>query len=129
MSTQEVAEYCATFMGVEMANVYGVSVPGADGRAGMLGLSLAQPVKFDGRAFYGFARAGLASYATPVFVRLLGEAQLTGTFKLRKVDLQAQGFDPSVTRDRLFVRDDALEAYVPLTPSRFARIQSAQHRL
>src|SRR5690606_12595943 len=35
VSTQEVAEALAGFPGLELANVYGVVVPGAEGRAGM----------------------------------------------------------------------------------------------
>jgi fatty-acyl-CoA synthase len=50
-----------------------------------------------------------------VFVRVQLEADLTGTFKLRKVELQKQGFDPSVIAEPLFARDDTKKAYVPLT--------------
>src|SRR6202043_140807 len=38
VSTTEVAEVIATFPGVREANVYGVSVPGYEGRAGMAAL-------------------------------------------------------------------------------------------
>jgi fatty-acyl-CoA synthase len=49
------------------------------------------------------------------------EADMTTTFKLRKVDLQRQGFDPALVPDPLFVRDDAAGRYVPLTPAAVAR--------
>ncbi|VDM52859.1 unnamed protein product [Angiostrongylus costaricensis] len=38
-------------------------------------------------------RENLASYAIPVFIRLCKEVDRTGTFKLKKIDLQRQGFD------------------------------------
>jgi len=57
----------------------------------------------------------LPRYAAPLFVRLLAEQEMTGTFKIRKVDLQREGFDPSVIADALFLRDDKAGAYVPLT--------------
>ena len=72
----------------------------------MAALVLAPGARFDGAAFYRHAQA-LPRYAAPVFVRLLAEQETTGTFKIRKVDLQREGFDPDAVRDPLFVRDDA----------------------
>jgi fatty-acyl-CoA synthase len=129
VSTQEVAEALLAFPGMEMANVFGVEVPGADGRAGMAALVAAEPAKFDGRAFFEFATERLPGYAAPIFVRLQGEADITGTFKLRKVELAKEGFDPGQVRDPLFVRDDAARAYVELTPERYAAIQRGSYRL
>jgi hypothetical protein len=54
---------------------------------------------------------------------------VTGTFKLRKVELAKEGFDPSLVKDRLFVRDDAERAYVELTPERYRAIQAGTARL
>ena len=72
---------------------------------------------------------GLPRYAAPLFVRLLAEQETTGTFKIRKVDLQKQGFDPDAIADPLFVRDDAAGAYVPLTRERAAEIRSGARAL
>jgi fatty-acyl-CoA synthase len=113
VSTQEVAESLASFPGVEMVNVYGVAVPGADGRAGMAALVLGGSDEFDPRAFYAHAVTALPAYAMPVFVRLQREADVTGTFKLRKVELQEEGYDLQKVSDPLFVRDDGARAYVP----------------
>ncbi|HEX3346063.1 MAG TPA: AMP-binding protein, partial [Polyangiaceae bacterium] len=115
VSTQEVAELLAPFPGVQMANVYGARVEGTDGRAGMVALLLHEGTAFDGKSFYAFVTERLPRYACPVFVRVQAEADLTGTFKLRKVDLQKQGFDPALVAEPLFARDDAARAYVPLT--------------
>jgi fatty-acyl-CoA synthase len=115
VSTQEVAELLAPFPGVQMANVYGARVEGADGRAGMVALLLHEGSSFDGRSFYAFVSERLPRYACPAFVRVQLEADLTGTFKLRKVDLQKEGFDPGLVGEPLFARDDATKAYVPLT--------------
>ena len=46
---------------------------------------------------------------------------MTSTFKLRKVDLQREGYDPARVRDPLFVRDPAARAYVPLDAASLAR--------
>jgi fatty-acyl-CoA synthase len=114
VSTQEVAEQLTSFPGLHMVNVYGVAVPGSDGRAGMAALVLAPGARFDGADFYRHVQA-LPRYAAPLFVRLLAEQEMTGTFKIRKVDLQREGFDPSAISDALFLRDDKAGAYVPLT--------------
>jgi fatty-acyl-CoA synthase len=129
VSTQEVAEVLSGLPGLDLVNVYGVEVPGADGRAGMMAFVPAPGFCFDGRALYAFVAERLASYAAPVFVRVLEEAELTGTFKLRKVTLRRDGFDPATVRDPLFVRDSAAGAYVPLTDARFQAIRSGELRL
>ncbi len=115
VSTLEVAEALAGFAGLEVANVYGVEVPHAEGRAGMAALVFNDLRAFDGRAFYAHALARLPAYAAPMFVRLVRQADLTSTFKLRKVDLQREGYDPARIADPLFIRDDRARAYVPLT--------------
>jgi fatty-acyl-CoA synthase len=134
VSTQEVADALAGFPGLESANVYGVVVPGSEGRAGMAALVLAAPDAFDPRAFYEFTAAlvlaapdafdgrafhaftaeRLPAYAAPVYVRLVRQADVTTTFKLRKVDLQRDGYDPSRIADPLYVRDDHTRTYVRL---------------
>jgi fatty-acyl-CoA synthase len=118
VSTQEVADALADFPGLEVANVYGVAVPGAEGRAGMVALALREPAVFDGRAFFDFTASRLPPYAVPLFVRLVGAADVTSTFKLRKRRLQEEGYDPVRAGDPLFVRDEAARAYVALTPER-----------
>jgi fatty-acyl-CoA synthase len=118
VSTQEVAEALCAYPGVEMANVYGVEVPGGDGRAGMAALTLAAGQSFDPRAFYAHAVSSLPLYAVPAFVRVQPEAEVTGTFKLRKVELAREGYDPAKVNEPLFVRDDSAKSYVPLDAAR-----------
>ena len=122
VSTQEVAAILNAHPAVEIANVYGVTVPGEPGRAGMAALALKPGTCFDGRAFFGFVSQHLPGYGAPLFVRLRPEADVTGTYKLRKVDLQREGYDPAVVTDPLFIRDEAAAAYVPLTAARAAAL-------
>jgi fatty-acyl-CoA synthase len=124
VSTQEVAEHLSGFPGLEMVNVYGVELPGTDGRAGMAALLLAPGASFDGPAFFRHVEEHLPRYAAPIFVRLLAEQEMTGTFKIRKVDLVREGFDPDAVSDDLFVRDEKAGAYVPLTRQVFEEIRS-----
>ena len=125
VSTDEVAQVLTQFPGVAVANVYGVRVPGNEGRAGMVALTLAAGVPFAPREFHEFASRRLASYALPLFVRLTAQADLTTTFKLRKIDLQRAGYDPERTGDVLWVSDAHAGSYVPLTAASLAALEIA----
>jgi fatty-acyl-CoA synthase len=71
----------------------------------------------------------LPAYARPLFIRLLGALELTGTFKLRKQDLVLEGYDPLRVRDPLFVDDPHGCGYMPLDAAAYARLQRGELRL
>ncbi|MCC6779856.1 MAG: long-chain-acyl-CoA synthetase [Hyphomicrobiales bacterium] len=121
VSTTEVADEFADMPGVESVTIYGVQVPGAEGRAGMAAVVMQAGRAFDPVAFYQRGAERLPRYAAPLFIRVAPAADMTTTFKLRKIDLQRQGIDPAQCRDPLFVRDDAAGSYVPLTTEAAAR--------
>jgi fatty-acyl-CoA synthase len=130
VATQEVAEAVTTLPGVKVAAAFGVEVPGADGKAGMVGVVLGSATdELDPDGLYAHLAEALPAYARPAFVRLQAEPDLTGTFKLRKVDLQKQGYDLDLVGDPLYVRDDDAGTYVELTPERLAAVRSGDLRL
>jgi len=114
VSTNEVAERLLGCPGVMEANVYGVEVPGAEGRAGMAGLVVGP--EFDIKAFGEEVARALPPYAQPLFVRVLPALETTGTFKTRKLDLIADGYDPGKIRGPLYFKD-AKKGYVKITNS------------
>ena len=69
---------------------------------------------FDAQAFHELAVTKLPSYAVPVFLRLQSESEITTTFKLTKVKLQGEGYDPLATEDPIYVRDTEARTYVRL---------------
>lgn len=113
VSTQEVADALGDLGGLESINIYGVRVPDHEGRAGMAAVVMQEGHVFDPDAFFALAEARVPRYAAPLFVRVCGAADMTTTFKLRKVDLQRQGYDPQAFADPLLVRDEAARSYVP----------------
>ena len=127
VSTSEVAEVIGAHPGVQEANVYGVAIAGADGRAGMA--ALVTTSAFDLDAFGLRVDSELASYARPLFLRLLPEMEITGTFKHRKIDLVREGCDPARIADPLYFRDPEKGRYVPLDVGTFERIESGQIRI
>jgi len=128
VSTQEVAEALMVQPGVQICAVYGVEIPLADGRAGMAAVVLEPDARLDGRALFAGLEASLPAYARPAFVRIQDAPDMTGTFKLRKVALQKQGFDPAASSDAIFYRDDESRAYRPLDPEIFSRIERGDLR-
>ncbi|MFO1376991.1 MAG: long-chain-acyl-CoA synthetase [Steroidobacteraceae bacterium] len=120
VSTTEVAETLGGFPGIESINVYGVQVPGMEGRCGMAAILVQPGETFDPAAFFRFAAERLPRYALPQFLRLSDKAELTTTFKLRKFDLQRQGYDPAAFSDPLYVIDEAGRSYRPYSAAALA---------
>jgi fatty-acyl-CoA synthase len=100
---------------VEEATVFGVEVPGAGGRAGMVALQLKSGAEFDGAALARTAYAHLPPYAVPLFVRIVPEIAHTSTFKSQKVELRKQGYGEDV-KDPLYVLAGREDGYVPFYP-------------
>lgn len=121
VSTQEVADALGDLPGLELINVYGVQVPGHEGRAGMAAVLMQADRPFDPEALYALTEARLPRYAAPVFVRVTRSADLTASFKLRKVDLQREGYCPSRCSDPLFIRDEQSRSYVPYSAEALTR--------
>lgn len=122
VATSEVSEALGVVEGILEANVYGVAIPGQDGRAGMAAL-VAAP-NFDPEGLYDLLARNLAAYAIPVFLRLRPEMEITGTFKLRKVDLVKDGFDPAKIADPLYYLEPKSNRYRPLDAAAYAAIVS-----
>ncbi|HEY5858090.1 MAG TPA: long-chain-acyl-CoA synthetase, partial [Aldersonia sp.] len=92
VATTEVEGAFAGTTEVEHAVVYGVDVPGTDGKAGMAAITLRDGALFDGAAVARVLYAALPAYAVPLFVRVVDELEQTSTFKSKKVDLRKEGF-------------------------------------
>ncbi|HUO01180.1 MAG TPA: AMP-binding protein, partial [Rhizomicrobium sp.] len=120
VATSEVAEALTTVPGIREVNVYGVSVPGADGRAGMAALVV--DGTFDVAGLAQRLESHLSPFARPVFLRLQPEIEVTGTFKQRKVELVKEGFDPAKITDPLYWYDPATRRYEKLTPAIYVDI-------
>jgi fatty-acyl-CoA synthase len=126
VATSEVAEVLSVCPGVKEANVYGVQVPGQDGRAGMAALVV--DASFDAARLAERVARELPAYARPLFLRLKPELEVTGTFKHRKIDLVNEGFDPAKISDRLLFLDGE-RGYVPLDAALYERIGRGELRL
>jgi fatty-acyl-CoA synthase len=126
VSTAEVSSILGEADDVFEANVYGVKIPHTEGRAGMAALQVADDFSLE--KFADFVGERLPGYQRPIFVRLLqAEMRVTGTFKHQKVDYRAEGFDPNVISDRLYVSDG--ETFVALDEHLHQQIESGERSL
>jgi len=126
-ATSEVSEAICAFPGVKDANVYGVTIPGADGRAGMAMLVADDGLDLAGLRIHLVER--LPHYARPLFLRIGNELEVTATLKHMKTVLVRQGFDPAATADVIYFNDSERQAFVRLDQTLYERIHSGQIRL
>ncbi len=129
VSTNEVADVLTGHPQIEVANVYGVTMPNAEGRAGMAAITTADNNEPDWASIFEYVRQNLPEYAQPLFLRWQQEQHLTGTFKLRKVELQKEGYDISQVSDPVYFRDTEEGAYVPVRESLYAKVMSGGVRV
>jgi fatty-acyl-CoA synthase len=124
VATGEVAAVLAAHPDVAAAAVFGVAVPGADGRAGMAALQTS--VLLDIADLKRYLKARLPDYARPIFLRLISSLAYTETFKQKKQELATEGFNPAQVADPLYV--DLGDGYEPLDAALYARISSGLAR-
>lgn len=127
VATLEVANILATAPRVRDAVVYGVTVPGADGKAGMAYLQVEED--FDPEMLRRHAAMSLPAHAIPRFLRIGTEVAVTETFKHRKAHLARDGFDPRRTCDPILVLLDDGGGYRRLDPVLHDRICRGAERL
>jgi fatty-acyl-CoA synthase len=126
VAASEVAEMLGAFPGVKLVNVYGVPIPGTDGRAGMATLVLEGDLNLS--ALRKHILNNLPAYARPLFVRICEELELTSTFKWTKTDLVRQGYDPAATGDAIYFNHPAYEAFIQVDQALHDQIRSGQIR-
>ncbi|WP_416310525.1 long-chain-acyl-CoA synthetase [Pseudomonas sp. W03] len=128
VSTTEVENALGAFPAVEDAVVYGVEIPGTNGRCGMAALRLRDGASLDGRQLAEHLDRELPAYAVPLFLRLLQQVETTGTFKYKKTDLKRSGYDPQQVNEALFVRLPGETGYRALDGGLFEAIRRGEHR-
>lgn len=81
--------------------VYGVDIPGTEGKAGMA--CIVDPDNtVDMEEFHQGVISSIVSYARPIFVRITKSVTITGTHKISKVKLQKEGYDIGSFEDTVY---------------------------
>ena len=129
VSTTEVEKVANTFSQVSLSSVYGVIMPGGDGRAGMVAIIPECDIeKFDLKGLAGHFQHALPSYAVPRFLRLNAEFEFTPTHKIKKVDLKKEGYNPGIVADPVYVLLPGESEYTWLTADVYSEIQQGKYR-
>jgi len=84
---------------------------------------------FDLDALRRHVAACLPGYARPVFLRICAELETTTTFKHKKADLAQAAAIPPPPPDAIYFDDPQRQAYVPVDPALYERIQGGHVRL
>ncbi|XP_047453121.1 hsFATP2a_ACSVL_like domain-containing protein [Mugil cephalus] len=129
VATSEVADILTMVHCILEANVYGVKVEGHEGRIGMAAVTLKEGQDFDCLGTYKQVVNYLPSYARPRFIRIQPCLEMTGTFKMKKVRLVEEGFDPAHIRDPLYFLDTDKKTYVPMTGEIYRAIGAREMKL
>jgi fatty-acyl-CoA synthase len=127
VSTREVEEAIVACAGVADAVVYGVTVPGAEGRAGMAAIVTGDG--FDLAELHRRLAEHLPDYARPMFLRLCDRIRMTATFKPHKQQLASEGYDPASITDELYFDARMLGKYVVLDLALHDRLRTGEVRL
>ncbi|XP_067275291.1 long-chain fatty acid transport protein 2-like [Pseudorasbora parva] len=117
VATTEVSDIISALTFVQEVNVYGVRVPGHEGRIGMAALKLEDGMEFDCSGAFDHVCRFLPAYARPRFIRIQSSMDVTETFKQTKLRLMEVGFDPNLTSDPMYFLCERERSYVSLTPA------------
>jgi solute carrier family 27 fatty acid transporter 1/4 len=127
VATVEVENVISKHLNSAECFVYGVQVPGQEGRAGMASIKSDTPIDLTTLAAH--LKSELPVYARPIFLRLVDELDHTGTFKAQKNKASEQGFNIRLVKDRVFYYDAKWHEYLPLTDQIYQEILDQKFRL
>lgn len=129
VSTAEVEAIMSKILGLRDVVVYGVSVPGTEGRAGMAAVVDPDNTGIDLSALVQGLNEQLPHYAHPIFLRIVDSVAVTGTFKLQKNKLRQEGFDVGEIQDKLLYFDAKAGQYLVLDGDKYAKIACGEIRM
>jgi fatty-acyl-CoA synthase len=125
VATTQVAEVLRACPGVTDAVVYGVVVPGNEGRAGMAAITTTDQFELDCLSTH--LAAHLPGYAQPLFLRRTRTLDVTGTFKLTKAKLMQEGY--ADTTDTVWFNDRGTGRFIPCDVMMLQSIHDGSRRL
>ena len=130
VATTEVESVIMKWPEIEDAVVYGVTVPGRDGRCGMLYMTLKNDGQIDLNGLAAHMRDNLPAYAVPRFIRIGQKVDVTGTFKFQKTKLKNASYKVSeVDNDPLYLLARDGDSVEPITAEVQAKIDNDDVRL
>ena len=128
VSATELETTMSKILGLRDVVVYGVQVPGTEGRAGMATIVDSES-DIDLSGLVQGLNEQLPHYAHPRFLRIVDSVAITGTFKFQKNKLREEGFDVRKIQDKLLYYDVKEGQYLSLHEDTFAKINHGKIRM
>lgn len=129
VSTTEVENIIDGSGETEEAIVYGVEVPGTNGKAGM-----ATIVPLDGhkgvdmQRLFAYLQENLPPYAIPLFIRVTDAIEKTGTFKYKKSDLKSLAYRQGAPSDKVYALLPGSDGFTLLDAAMTEKIERGEFR-
>ncbi|XP_015228094.1 PREDICTED: long-chain fatty acid transport protein 1-like [Cyprinodon variegatus] len=125
VSTTEVEGVISGLLGHTDVAVYGVPVPGVEGRAGMAAIAHTGG-SLDLNEFLSAVQKALPSYARPLFLRIMPSVDTTDTFKIKKTRLHKEGFKPQDRREEIYFLNSRAGSYELVTHELYKAIMAGE---
>ncbi|MDD3853323.1 MAG: AMP-binding protein [Syntrophomonadaceae bacterium] len=127
VSAHAVADVIIKFFGpIEDAYVYGVKVPGMEGRCGMAAITLIEGEKLDWKKFSDYIGRRMPEHARPLFIRLCKPDNEVDYLIEYREHLKSENYSPSLINDPLYYFNPDKNGYYPLTPEIYELIQQGK---
>ena len=129
VSTSEVEDVFSSFEQIDHSSVFGVEIPGTNGRAGMASiLTNVEVENFDFDELFKILKETLPPYAIPKFIRFLSELSTTSTFKIKKSDMKKEGFDITQINDKIYAYLPGSSEYTHMTGEIYDDVINGKYR-
>ncbi|WP_054696235.1 AMP-binding protein [Syntrophomonas palmitatica] len=117
VSAHQVADVIMKYFGpIEDATVYGVKIPGFEGRCGMAAIKFLEGEKMEWPKFLQYLNNRMPEHARPLFFRVIDQIEGDELLEDWKMNFKKDGFSPEVVKDPMFYLDPVKKAIMPLTP-------------
>ena len=127
VSTTEIENTASKIIKNLQVACYGVEIPGAEGRAGMI--SIVHQDDIDLAELCRELQERLPTYAVPLFVRVVKKLEYTATEKVIKRNLREEAFNIKHIVDPIYFLDPVIKTYIPLTEDVYKKITDKEYRL
>ena len=128
VATQEVEKAIDSFAGVSASAVYGITMPGSDGKAGMAAIIRDDKITPDITRLAQHLKASLPKYAVPIFVRFVPDFEWTATHKIKKTNLKNEGYDLSQVKGEIYILLPGSEEYEKLNDDIYRNIIAGKYK-
>ena len=126
VSTTEIENTTSKIIRNLQVACYGVEIPGAEGRAGMIAIVHQDDINL--ADLCRDLQEQLPTYAVPLFVRVVEKLEYTATEKIMKRKLREEAFDSKHSVDPLYFMDPVTKTYIPLTEDVYKKIIDQEYK-